>query len=139
MLGLVLLVACAGETATTTTTEMTVTTTVAVPVVTGTIELRPADWFGTPCEGKGGFDDIRPGANVVVKDGDSNTLGVNTLDEGEKVKPPGLGSDRCVFSFSVELVRESPFYTVEIAGRGGPTYTHADMVEDGWQVDLTLG
>lgn len=143
----VMVVSCGGsDTAATTTTvaEPTTTappttTTIPVPTVNGAIVLRE---FSTsePCFGRGGFDDMRGGANVVVRDGNENVIGTGTLESGVLVDTgSGRGNHYCEFGFSVELARTADFYTVEVAGRGGPVYSHADMEENGWEVNLTLG
>lgn len=121
-----------------TTTSAPTTTTIPVPTVNGAIVLREFS-SSEPCFGRGGFDDMRGGANVVVRDGNGNVIGTGALESGVLVDTVSGISNYCEFGFSVELARTADFYTVEVAGRGGPVYSHADMEENGWEVNLTLG
>lgn len=137
-----LLASCGGELAgPTTTTEATTTTTVPI-ILTGVVDLAVGDFHGNRedrCWGDGGYDDIRGGANVVARDGDGNTLGVASLSNGEYQLEEEWFDTTCRFTFEIELIREAPFYTVEIAGRSGPTYTHDDVTAQDWHIELALG
>jgi hypothetical protein len=78
---------------------------------------------------------------VVTRDGDGNVVGVGTLGEGQTVFSDESGTTDvfCVLEFEIDLTGAAPFYTAEIAGRGRPTYTHADMEALDWRVELMLG
>lgn len=135
---------CGGEVAATSTTPADTTSTTTLVVLTGTVDLAIGGFDGdrdTICWGHEGYDDIREGANVVALDGDGNTLGVTDLGGGVYYTPPDgeWFETVCRFQFEVELVREAPFYTVEIAGREGPTFTEDGLDADGWHMELTLG
>lgn len=110
-----------------------------LPSVSGTVFLHEAVWpggyaNGGPCTGN---SNIHKGTQVIVKDGEGNTLGVGELGSGDSVDIDNGGFD-CAFQFELELVDEASFYTIEIAGRSGPTYTQADMEELEWTIGLSL-
>lgn len=85
---------------------------------------------GGECKGTGGYDDITPGAQVVIS-AEGETVGKGEL--GEATYEDGW----CVFPFTVsEVSGGSDFYTVEIAGRGGLEYTEEELEEG---VELSLG
>jgi hypothetical protein len=44
----------------------------------------------------------------------------------------------CRYVFTAN-VPDSPFYSVEVAGRKGPVYNRTDLERDGWNVTLDLG
>ncbi len=123
--------------------EKTTSTQPDLPTVTGVLMVNDATVEGEWCEGNGGFDDIQAGASVIVLDGEGNTIGAARLDEGRvaPVGPPedGIQIVGCEFGYEAELVRETSFYTIEMVGRGGPTFTHADMEAMDWFVELSLG
>lgn len=88
----------------------------------------PADFS---CAGTGGYSDLSPTAAVKVSD-QSGTL----LAKGHMTGSYGT-SGYCVFDFTVAGVpRGSKFYEVEIARRGGLTYTEAEAEEG---LSLTIG
>jgi len=63
---------------------------------------------GGECDGYGGYDDITPGAQVVIK-ADGATLGKGELGEGK------YDDGWCRFPFSVSDVKGgSKFYSVEV-------------------------
>lgn len=141
---IVLAVAC-GTATPATTLPATTTTTIPPPTVFGGLELGLSDavvqFVGQPpdvrrvCEGRGQF---APGGEVVVKNAEDGTIiGVGRL-EGEGKVLSVAGEDTCLVAFTVPLIREAPFYTVEIVGREGPLYTHDEMVEAGWLLALSL-
>ena len=137
-----MLAACGGGsgTSSSTTTLVSTITTEANPVVTGMLSLTSHDGIfeheieGTMyCTGTHGYDDIGGGANVVVYDGKGSIIGTGALDVG---LPDDGGA--CDFDFSVPLSTTADFYTVDVAGRGGPTFSHDDMEQSGWSVGLSL-
>lgn len=101
---------------------------------------------GEVCTGFGGYGDIRPGAQVVVKDGSGNVIATSTLgpgstiSSGQAVLPGGRSTYYCQFAASVTGVPKVAFYEVSIvARRGGLTTSFAAMVEAHWTVYLELG
>lgn len=93
--------------------------------VTGTMRVHGTSFTpstGGTCLGKGGFDDLRPGAQVVITDAASNTVGIGALGPG-KLDPAG-----CTFAFKVEGVPGNhDFYGVEVTHRGRVQYDAATM------------
>ncbi|QXW00776.1 hypothetical protein [Rhodococcus globerulus] len=86
---------------------------------------------GYDCVGTKGYDDLSPGAAVKISDEAGKLLAKGTLDSSTG------GSSYCVFSFTVSGVpRGSKFYEVEIAHRGGISYTEEEAADG---VGLTLG
>lgn len=77
------------------------------------------------CVGDGGFDDIREGAQVVVRV-DGETVAVGDLGPG---RIQMAGSD-CKFLFEIEDVPgEHNFYSVEVSHRGELTYDREEVQE----------
>jgi hypothetical protein len=73
-------------------------------------------------------------AQVVIRDGNGNTLATGHLQPGE-VK----STVECVFAFEVAGVPDADFYSVEVSHRGELSYARADLEASGWVVSLTLG
>jgi hypothetical protein len=84
------------------------------------------------CTGEGGYSNIQGGANVTILDGSGTIIGVSTLDAGQG------SSQACAFDFSAE-VKDADFYTVEVGGRGRPTYSRENLEAQDWVVILSLG
>ncbi|MET3812327.1 hypothetical protein [Arthrobacter sp. UYEF3] len=85
---------------------------------------------GGECDGYGGYDDITPGAQVVIKAGGS-TVGKGELGEGK------YEGGWCRFQFTISKVKGgSDFYSVEIANRGEIEYTEDELTKG---VKLSLG
>lgn len=95
------------------------------------------------CQGASGYDDIVPGAEVLLKDGDGHTLAVANLGPGH-VTERAPGADgytfvNCQFAFTMTAIPDRPFYTFSIGHRGAPTYAHDELAARGWSVAMTLG
>jgi hypothetical protein len=118
--------------------------------ISGSLVLRGEDGIavgddGDTCAGKRGFDDLRQGTEVVVRNGKSEVLARGELGPGE-VTEHGLGESfgegpsarECTFSFVVAEVPDAPFYAIAVGGRGELTYSRADMVEREWRVEFTI-
>lgn len=103
-----------------------------------TLSLGDFAWNESPesCWGRGGYDDIRGGAQVVVTDADGVTVGVGRLIDGD----PTVYDDRassCVFRWEIPNVPDgSSFYAVEISHRGKVQFSRADITRS---ISLTLG
>lgn len=82
------------------------------------------------CTPDDGYGDISQGAQVVVEDATSKTVGVASL--GTPTSALGV----CVFKFTVRVPPGSAFYKVTTGTRGGVQYTQAQL-EHG--IALTLG
>lgn len=101
--------------------------------VSGTLVLRDG-YTSSPqgCQGKGGYDDIHSGAQVVITDAAGTTLALGTLGTGFPASAAG-----CRFGFTVTSVPGGhDFYGVEVSHRGRVQYA-ADALADG--VTVTLG
>lgn len=81
----------------------------------------------------GGYDDIRDGADVTVKDGAGELLGTGVLTGGTATD---VG---VTFAFTVEGVPDSDFYQVEVSHRGALSYSRAELEDAGWVVEASLG
>ena len=89
---------------------------------------------GKPCHGKGGYDDIRKGTQVTVRDADGTLLGVGDLSAGE-----AQSKSKCWFFFIVEDLPETNIYAIEISHRGELIYTFDDLEEREWFITPGLG
>lgn len=109
--------------------------------ITGTLTIRGGESangeHGEPCEMRGGYKDIRQGAQVVVTDTASKTIAVGQLDGGRVDRPDGTAypSRKCVFSFALTAPAGHDFYGVEISHRGRVQYS-ADQIKN--SLELTL-
>jgi hypothetical protein len=109
--------------------------------LTGTFTLNQHDpvvrYQGNQCNGTGGYDDIKPGLPVTVKDGAGAIIGLGALVSSQAA--PVYTDDRqCVYSFEV-TVPDVPFYSVEVGHRGAVAKSRADVEAQGWTVAVTLG
>lgn len=91
---------------------------------------------GETCEGDGGYSDITAGVGVSVRNRQGETVGSSTLEEGS-VTDATAGFVDCTLPFEIEVPR-SDLYLIEVADRGELGYTHEDMQEMGWKVELGL-
>jgi hypothetical protein len=124
--------------------ELFTATSITVPTtrtITGTLSLARSDahWLEIDHDvvctsGKGGYDDIRPGAGVVVRDASGTVIGKSELLEGAAPD----GESRCYFPFGVDVPTDVAFYEVEVSHRGGLTYSNAEMVAQDWTVAFVL-
>ena len=87
-------------------------------------------WSSKDCFGFGGYDDIRSGAPVTVKDGKGTIVGVTSL----VLDASRSASGHCAYTFTL-IASDADFYTIEVAHRGGVTFPKAEV----GQVSLTLG
>ncbi len=99
-------------------------------VVSGSGSLYSGSSYGA-CTLSGGYDDITAGTTVTVRDSSGTIAGVGALGSGTG------SSYGCAFSFTVDDVPVSDFYTVEVGHRGEVTFTDA-AVRDG-DLRLSLG
>jgi hypothetical protein len=110
-----------------------------IHVVTGTFTLTQDDFVdrtGPGCAGKGGYDDIRNGLDVTIKNESGTILATGSLTS----RTPSEITRTCTFTFTVPGVPDdATFYVVEVGKRGELTYSHADMEAANWRVEFTLG
>lgn len=89
------------------------------------------------CYGTGGFNDIRGGMPVTIRDEKSLIIAMGATSEG--THSAGKNSDvQCVFEFKIERVPKTNFYTIEIGRRGQLNYSFEDMSTRNWEVSLRL-
>lgn len=110
------------------------------------------------CSGTGGYSDFGHGMPVTVRNEDGRTIGTSSTRNA----PLGTLAERlamnkevsdaqaarrslrniegqgCMVIFEVE-VDQSEFYEVEVGRRGEITYSHEDLLESDWYVELSLG
>ncbi|MER5703466.1 hypothetical protein ABT023_16195 [Micromonospora sp. NPDC002296] len=114
----------------------------AARTVAGTLMLDDPDGYSwtatTGCRGKGGYDDVSPGAQIVVTDSAGATIGLGKLGDGILETGPGATvPDGCKFTFTIPAVPTGKgFYGVEISKRGKVQYPEAQMFG---ALALTLG
>ena len=96
------------------------------------------------CMGTGGYSDIMPGLDVVVRDSQGKIVASDALSN-----PSSGESDvdlksftiikTCRLTFEVSPIPFSDFYEVSVGRRGSQVYSHADLEGKGWHIDLSLG
>jgi hypothetical protein len=104
---------------------------------------------GDPCVGSGGYDDMREGTDVVVKDQSGKIIATSALETGKATNvdsagysgsySSGTASFNCEFNFTVKDLPDEAFYGVEVSHRGMITHSRQDLEKDGWRLPLTLG
>ena len=114
--------------------------------VTGEMELlgdstsMTGEAEGDDCEGLGGYSDIAAGADVVIRDGGGELIATSRLRSGKViVADTTLDLKACSFEWTVEDVPEVDFYEIEVARRGGLTYSKSEMEEQDWKISSSLG
>ena len=105
--------------------------------VSGTFALSDSsgglDTSGVGCKGDGGYGDIGPGTNITVKDEKGTLLDTASLGQGTG------STTSCTFTFALTVPDSAKFYTFETGSRGEISFSHDDMVGQGWTVGITLG
>lgn len=112
------------------------------------------------CEGTGGYSDFSAGRDVTVRDGDGKIVGAGTLrnvaDRDELVdflvaSDEADDADDSVIDFVVDnpaavciLVAEfdvdqAEFYEIKVGQRGELSYRAAELADNDWMFNLTLG
>jgi len=105
--------------------------------LTGYIDLFDLDgrWRNTgPCSGDGGFSDLYVGADVVVLNENGTIIANGAVTDSD-----AQSTVVCRLEFEVNDVPKAKFYTIEVGGRSGPTYSFDDLEESGWVVGLNIG
>lgn len=107
--------------------------------VTGTLQLysgSDGDQYknvGGICWGTGGYDDLKAGATIVLKDEAGKLVGTSSLESGKG----DLLS--CEFAFTIHDVGDARIYQSSIGHRGGPSWTREQMEAMGWRIGLSIG
>lgn len=92
--------------------------------VSGTVELALEDMvnWGTACEGRKGYADLKVGAPVVVTDAAGKTLAIGKIDEAKEV------DSQCVLSFRIAGVpKGADFYGITVSHRGTVQYSADEL------------
>jgi hypothetical protein len=87
------------------------------------------------CQGRRGYDDIKGGVSVTVRDGASRILATGNLENGQRSAAGGS----CSFVFRVPNIKQADFYSVEVGRRGSLSYSHTEMTANDWTVAFSLG
>lgn len=86
---------------------------------------------GDDCVGQDGYDDMQPGAEVLIRDADGTKIAFGALEAGEMAS-----QTVCRFPFTVEGVPVGgSVYSVEVSHRGEISFKQ----EDAGNLSLTLG
>jgi hypothetical protein len=97
--------------------------------------LIPRDGpLGSDCWGQRGYDDIRSGLGVVIKDGAGTIIAKDELLSGKLT-----GRNECTFPFYVGNVPDADFYAIEVGGRGSLVYSRDEIDRDDWRVAFSVG
>ena len=98
--------------------------------VNGAITLNQGDFISAAddsCVGTGGYDDLQPGAQVVITDPTSTTVAVGQITAGSVIGDDD-GIQSCVLGFKVEDVPSGKkFYGVEVTHRGRLQYSEDEV------------
>ena len=89
------------------------------------------------CAGRQGYEDIRNGTQVLVRNDSGRILAKGQLTGGRLREIRELQAT-CTFSFTIRSVPRSGFYVVEVAQRGELTFSHAEMQAAKWLVGFEL-
>jgi hypothetical protein len=89
---------------------------------------------GDPCEGRGGFADLRAGAPVIV----ANEAGT-VIATGEITAGALTDNYSCLFGFLVIGIPDAAFYSITIGSRPVLTYSRAELDAADWWLNLSLG
>jgi len=81
-----------------------------------------------------------PGSKVTVTDQAGVIVGSTTVPTSGTVtsgtSPLGTPGLMCTFTFDVTVSDAPTFYTFQIGNMKGPTFSHDEMVANGWSVTL---
>lgn len=106
--------------------------------ITGSVTINSNIDGGTTCRGTDGFEDIREGASVVVRDSAGKVIATDqlTAGSGQDLATSQIALS-CRLDFTVRDVPRRKFYTIEVSHRGSVTFTAAQV--DSGDVQLSLG
>ncbi|MGB6057165.1 MAG: hypothetical protein WBF71_02800 [Microthrixaceae bacterium] len=114
------------------------------------------DIYGTygSCSGSGGYSDFGAGMDIVVTDQDNKIIGSGSTSDLETLKelePEYFEADYedddfdesaevlCQVGALVPLSAKADFYQVKVGRRGDTSYSYDEMVEQDWELSLSLG
>lgn len=125
------LTACGGNTVSQVQAPTTFSVNGTITLVADSLNSEQA--MGGACVTDGGYDDIRTGAQVSVRDEASKVIALGRLDAGHVAEQFTEGAlvgyaYKCVFGFTVADVPEGhSIYSVEVSHRGELQYARADL------------
>ena len=99
---------------------------------------------GNPeCHGFRGFEDIKVGTTVTVRNSKNEIVGVGSLQNCTIIDQQFdarinqyVGNTH--FAFSVPNLPDSPFYSVEVSHRGLQNLSRAELEAKGWTIALSV-
>lgn len=111
--------------------------------VAGTMTLTDRDGFyaygnrpGSECTGDGGYDDMREGVSVLIRNSRGEQIALGRLGAGYLTEKVSSYAAKCEFAFSIPGVEEDgEIYSVEVGHRGEVQFER----ENAAQLALTLG
>lgn len=129
--------------------------------LSGTIVFvkAPFSYEGEPCNAPEGYEDIKTGSQIVIKDASGKIVATGLLGQGKTTPKPLTDDQRkkmqdpqvaqhlngrvpslCNFPFTVENIPYSDFYTLELDNdrRGQLTFKADELEQKGWDVTLTM-
>lgn len=86
------------------------------------------------CYGTGGYDDIESGTQIKVLNGSGDIIAVSKLESGKMED-----ANKCIFKFDISDMPRSKVYQFEVSDRGEIAYSHKELVEDEYFIELSLG
>lgn len=124
LVGAASMTACGGSESFDVTGALQLTDTTARSV--GTVNDTGIFTTGSTCHGQGGYSDIAPGAQVVIRDAAGKSVGLGRLEGGT----PSDGGSVCEFDFTVRNINAGGGgpYSVEIAHRGEVSFNRGELV-----------
>jgi TonB family protein len=102
------------------------------------INLYGISGEGNNCFGRSGYQDIRGGTQIIIKDGSGKVLAIGKISNG---RSPAWQYFQhiCRFTFKISNISRTNFYSIKIGRRGEIFYSYQDLVRQNWNVNLTLG
>lgn len=106
------------------------------PTVSGTITLFQAELVreGESCAGTGEYEELAPGGQVTVRNGDDKTIAVAELQ-----RSAWLGPAACRFPFSIPNLPRSSIYLFAVDGQEQVEYSRSQLEDANWRVYLIAG
>lgn len=103
----------------------------------GNVTFPNYKFDGGQCYGVGGYEDVREGLQVVVRDASSVIVGTGQL----RRQPAGRDTDysACLFVWKISNIPQSGFYSIEVGNRGTIIYAHTDLQRNNFLAEATLG
>lgn len=94
--------------------------------------------------GHGGYSDLGPGTDVVVKDDGGHIIGTAQLGDGKSTSMSSAtghdGVGGCIWNTTVkDLPSGKDYYQISVGRRGTETYSKAQLDKAKWALDLSIG